>query len=152
MNPLLNPSDLSKEAVPFDKIKTEHFLPAIDQALETARQNIEKIKTAKEENFENIILGLENSSDQLDYVTHIFYALFYAHCTDDLSGIAEKVNEKLTKFSSDVSLDQELFKRVKNVFEAKDKLNLDSASMKLLEEAYKDFTRNGSLLDQGDKE
>lgn len=151
MNPLLENSKMPFEAVDFDTIKVEHFLPALETAIKQAKVELENVKKETNISFDSIILKEENSSDRLDLIVEVFYALHSAHCTDELSNIAEEFNNKLTEYSSDVSLDPELFGKIKEVYDAKDNLSLDHEQSRVLENAYRGFTRNGALLSESDK-
>lgn len=152
MNPLLEPSKLPFEAIDFNAIKVEHFLPALDETIKIAKENLEKIKQVESPTFQNVIEAMETSSDQLDLVVEVFYGLHHAHCTDDLEKISEEFSQKLTNFTSDINLDPDLFKQVKNIYDQKDKLGLKPEELMVLENTYKGFTRNGALLNESDKE
>ncbi|MAZ47697.1 MAG: peptidase M3 [Halobacteriovoraceae bacterium] len=151
MSALLNPSNLPLEAIDFNSIKTSEFLPALDEAIKEAKANLEKVKAEASPNFENIIVAEETSADKLDRVVNIFYALYSAHCTDEISAIAEEFNQKLTAYSSDVSLDAKLFSQVKTIYDQKSELKLSKEQETLLENSYLNFTRNGALLSEDDK-
>lgn len=152
MQALLTPSQLPLEAIDFHTIKTQDFLPALEVAIEHAKKNIELIKQIQQPDFENTIVAQETSADQLDQVVNIFYALYSAHCTDEISAIAEEFNQKLTAYASDVSLDEKLFLKIKEVYDKKDSLQLNSEQLTLLNNCYLDFTRNGALLAADKKE
>ncbi len=152
MSALLDPSNLPLEAIDFNAIKPADFLPALEQAIKEAKENLEKIKKVDSPNFENVIVAEETSADRLDMVTNIFYALHSAHCTEEISAIAEEFNQKLTEYSSDVSLDAELFAKVKAVYDQKDSLKLTKEQATVLENSYLGFTRNGALLNAEEKE
>ena len=151
MSALLNPSNLPLEAIDFNSIKTSEFLPALDEAIKEAKANLEKVKAEPSPDFENIIVAEETSADKLDRVVNIFYALYSAHCTDEISAIAEEFNQKLTAYSSDVSLDAKLFSQVKAIYDQKSELKLTKEQETLLENSYLNFTRNGALLSEDDK-
>ncbi len=151
-NPLLQPSTAPNQAPMFDQIKVEHFLPAIETAIEEARSNIEAIKNNDEAaNFQNTIVALECASETLGTAAGVFYNQLSAVGGDDLHALSEKIGPINAAFSSDVSLDPDLFARVKDVFDAKDTLGLNTEEMTLLEDTYKGFVRSGALLDEDQK-
>lgn len=151
-NPLLQNFDLPHQAPPFDKIKAEHFLPAVKQAIEEARGNIEAIKGASGvPNFQNTIVALETASERLGMVTGIFYNLLHCNGDDALEALAEDIGPLNANFSSDVSMDADLFARVKAVYDKKDTLGLNTEEMTLLEDTYIGFVRGGALLNDEDK-
>jgi peptidyl-dipeptidase Dcp len=151
-NPLLQNFDLPHQAPPFDKIKAEHFLPAVKQAIEEARGNIEAIKGAPgDANFENTIVALETASERLGTVTSIFYNLLHCNGDDALEKLAEEIGPLNANFSSDIAMDAQLFERVKAVHDKKDELSLNREELTLLEDTYIGFVRGGALLNDEDK-
>lgn len=151
-NPLLEEWKLPNQAPPFDKIREEHFLPAIEQAITEARGNIEKIKNAKSvPDFENTITTLETSSETLGTVTSVFYNQLSAAGTDTLHELAEKIGPLSASFSSDVLLDEKLFSRVKAVHDKRNSLSLSPEQLTLLEDTYSGFVRGGALLNEEKK-
>ena len=119
-NPLLTRSDLPNYAPTFDKIKEEHFLPAIEIAIEEAQENIEAIKACNDEpDFNNTIAALEVASETLGTASSIFYNQLSAAGTDELRNLAEQIVPINAAFSSDVMMDDDLFSRVKSVMTAR---------------------------------
>ena len=152
-NPLLDVSPNPHEAPAFDKIKAEHYLPAVKAAIEKARDNINAIKKYDNEaDFDNTIVALEESSNLLGTVTSIFYNQLTAAGTDDLETLAEEIGPLNANFSSDVALDEDLFARIKSVYDKRDTLDLNTEQQTLLEDTYIGFVRGGALLEEGKKE
>lgn len=151
MNPLLQKSTLRHGAFPFDQLKLEHFEPALGESLKDARANIEHIRTSTEKpTFENTILALETASEAMSRVTTVFYNLLHANTSDELQALAQKFGPMLASFSSDVSLDPKIFERVKAVWAERE--GLKGEDFRLTEKTYKDFARNGALLNDDKKE
>lgn len=152
-NPLLTESPLPYGAPQFDKIRTEHYLPAFEQGIKEGKAEIDAIVANTEEpDFANTIEALEFSGQTLDKVASIFYNLKEADTNDALEEIAEKISPMMTEYSMYVSLNEKLFQRVKTVWEKRDSLGLDEAQMRLLDDTYKGFVRNGANLSDADKE
>ncbi|MGZ3747498.1 MAG: M3 family metallopeptidase [Pseudobdellovibrionaceae bacterium] len=152
-NPLLEKFTLKDQAVPFDLIKEEHFLPALDEAIKKAQQNIEAIKKNKTEpSFENPIVALETCRELVERVVGVFGNLESAHASEAHQALAKEIYPKYTTFASDVSLDEEIFKKVKLVYDKRNSLDLSKEQLKLLEKTYLSFSRNGALLDNEGKE
>lgn len=152
-NPLLQDWDAPNHAPPFDRIAEAHFLPAIEQAIAAARENIATIKADKgAPGFENTIVALETASETLGVVSSAFYNQLSAAGTDGLHALAEKIGPLSASFSSDVLLDEMLFARVKAVHDKKQALKLTAEQETLLDETYSGFVRNGALLDKAGKE
>lgn len=152
-NPLLNPSTLPNFAPAFDQVRNEHYLPAIEQAIVEARRNIDAIKQNKAPpDFENTIVALENASETLSAVASVFYNMLSAIGGDALHALAGQIGPLNANFSSDVALDADLFKKIREVHDTIDKSALRSEQAMLLDETYKGFVRGGALLDERSKQ
>ena len=151
-NPLLSESSAPFGAPEFDKIENEHYLPAFEAGIAEAKAEIDAIVANQEEpTFENTIEAMEYAGATLDRVAGIFYNLMEANTNDQMQAIAEQVAPMLTEYSMYVSLNNDLFQKVKAVYEKKDELGLDKDQMTLLEDNYKGFVRGGANLSDEDK-
>lgn len=151
MNPLLTDSTLPYGAPQFDKIKTEHYLPAFEQAITEAKAEIDAIVNNQDApTFENTIAALDEAGGRLNDAAGIFYNLMEADTNDQMQDIAEKVSPMMTEYSMYVSLNEPLFARVKAVHESAEGLEPDQA--RLLEKTWKSFVRSGANLGAEDKE
>ena len=152
-NPLLTESTCPYGAPQFDKIKNEHYVPAFKAGIEEAKAEIDAIVANSEApDFENTIEALEYSGRTLDRVSGIFYNLMEADTDDEMQAIAEEISPLMTEYSMYVSLNKPLFERIREVYLKKDSLGLDKEQMRLLEETYESFARNGANLSDEDKE
>jgi len=152
-NPLLKESSAPFGAPEFDKIKNEHYLPAFEAGIAEAKAEIDAIVANQEEpTFENTIEAMEVSGQTLNNVAGIFFNLMEANTNDEMQQIAETVSPMLTEYSMYVSLNADLFQKVKAVYEKRNELGLDPDQMKLLEDNYKGFVRGGANLSDEDKE
>lgn len=152
-NPLLQPFTNKDQAVPFDKIKVEHYIPALDEAIALAKKNIETIKNQTEApSFKNTIEALESASELSDTISGIYSNLEVANASPELQALAVEIYPKLTALSSDIALDEAIFQRVKAVYDQRADLNLNIEQTRLLEKTYLSFARNGALLNAADKE
>ena len=135
------------EYAPFSKIKTEDYKPAILEAVELAKEEINEIVKAEENpTFSNTIEALEYSGKKLDRITSIFFNINSAETNEEIQKIAQEVSPVLSEFKNDVILNKDLFQRIKYVFDTKETLNLDKEQSTLLDKKYKAFTRNGANL------
>lgn len=150
-NPLLTESPLPFGAPQFDKIQNEHYLPAFKAALEEAKAEIDAIVANPDEpDFVNTIEAMEYSGRTLNNIASIFFNLMEANTDDTMQAIAEEVSPMMTDFSMYVSLNKPLFERVKAVYQKRESLGLAQDQMRLLEESYKSFVRNGANLSEED--
>ena len=151
-NPLLTESPLPFGAPQFDKIENEHYLPAFEEGIAEAKAEIDAIVANEEEpTFENTIEAMEFAGGKLNSAASVFYALMEAHTNEEMQQIAEQLSPMLTEYSMYVSLNADLFERVKAVYEKRNELGLDVDQMKLLEDNYKGFVRGGANLSDEDK-
>ncbi len=138
---------------PFSKIKTEDFLPAFKLAIDKAKLEIDAIVNNSEvPSFENTIEALDYSGEELDRISSIFFNLNSAETKHAIQKTAQEVSPLLSEFSNDIMLNEELFKRVKAVYEQKPELELTTEQETLLDKKYKSFSRNGANLTEAEKE
>ena len=141
------------DTAPFSQIKNEDFEPAFEQAIKDAKQEVKDIiNNTEEATFENTLEAMAFSGMQLDRISNIFFNLNSAETNEELQKIAQVVAPKLSEFGNDITLNPDLFKRVKAVYDKKDALNLTAEQLMLLEKSYKGFVRNGALLSDSEKE
>lgn len=146
-NPFLTEFQTEHGVPPFDKIKLEHYEPAFLKGIEEQNANIDAIVNNSEApTFENVIVALDNSSPILDRVSAIFYNMTEAETTDDLKELSIKLAPTLSEHSDNISLNQDLFKKVDAVYQQKDALGLTTEQQRLLEETHKGFVRSGANL------
>ena len=152
MNILLKPFNGPFNTAPFSKIKTKDFLPAIKTGIKDAKAEINAIITAEEgPTYKNTIEALEFSGEQLDRISSIFFNLNSAETNEEIQKIAQKVSPLLSEFSNDITLNEDLFKRIKAVYESKKDLKLTTEQETLLDKKYKSFSRNGANLPEDKK-
>ena len=137
---------------PFDQIKNEHYLPAIDSGIALARAEVAAI-TAKEEapTFANTIVPYDRGGQLLNKVAYVFYSQTSANTNDTLENLQMEIAPKVSAFSDEILLNAPLFQRIKTVYENRDSEQLTEEERFLLENLYKSFVRNGALL-QGEEQ
>lgn len=146
-NPFFEKYTTPYGTVPFDKIKTEHYEPAIREGIRQQAAEIDAIVNNPEApTFANTILAYEKSGELLDRVTTVFGNLRSAETNDDLQTLAQEMMPLLSEHSNNINLNEELFKRVKAVYNQKEQLNLTPEQTKLLENIYDGFIRRGANL------
>ncbi|MFN4144196.1 MAG: M3 family metallopeptidase [Runella sp.] len=151
-NPLLQPFDTPHQTAPYDKVKPEHFMPALKAAMEEGKAEINKIVAQKAKpTFENTIVALEQSGKKLGTIRGILFHLNGAETNPQIQNIVREASPLLTEYANDIMLNPQLFARVKTVWDNRSKLKLDAESAMLLEKTYKNFARNGANLSEADK-
>ena len=140
------------DTAPFSQIKLADYQPAFEENIAKARAEIDTITNNPEiPTFKNTIVALDFSGENLDRLSSIFFNLNSAETSDEMQKIAQDVSPLLTAFGNDISLNEDLFKRVKCVYDQKDKLTLTPEQATLLDKKYKSFARNGALLSDDKK-
>ncbi|MGN0022401.1 MAG: M3 family metallopeptidase [Sphingobacterium hotanense] len=147
------PFNTPHDTAPFSSINQADFIPAFDEVIAETREEIDRLVANPDTaTFENTIAALAFSGMRLDRISNIFFNLHSAETNDELDKIAQEVAPKLSKLSNDITLNFDLFERIKAIYEQKDSLNLNAEQLMLLEKNYKDFVRNGALLTEDKKQ
>ena len=141
------------ESVPFSEINNKEFLPAIEILIDQTKREISEIETNSDfPSFENTIEALENSGEQLDRVTSVLFNLNAAETNDEIQQITEKVSPLLAALANEITLNGNLFRKVKWVYDNHDPNELNEEQKMLLRKSYKSFKRNGADLDKEKKQ
>lgn len=144
-NPFLTEWDTPYGVPPFDQIKTEHYLPAFEEAMAQQKAEIDSIVNNPEApTFENTVEALEYSGALLDKVSAVFFNLSECENNAEMEAIAEAISAPLSKHSDDISLNAKLFERIKAVYDKRDSSGLSWQEIRLTEETYKGFVRGGA--------
>lgn len=152
-NPLYTEFKGKYNAVPFSAIQPRHYEPAIERGIRIAQDEIEAICSNSETpTFENTIVALERCGKDLDRVLNVFYPLTSALSDDEMMDISMRVAPELSEYSTSITLNERLWNRIKQVYEEKDKYELDAEDTMLLTETYDSFRRSGALLEAQDRE
>lgn len=152
-NPFLTAYHTPFETTPFHLIKTEHFEPAIEEGMKVHNQEVDAIIHCPDEpTFHNTIVALEKSGSLLDRVSTVFGNLLSAETSDELEAIAERVMPRLSEHSNNISLNEKLFARIKQVYDETDKEGLTPEERMLLQNTYNGFIRSGANLAPEQKE
>jgi peptidyl-dipeptidase Dcp len=153
MNPLLEKFDTPYGVPPFDLIENVHFLPAFKEGIKLQNEEIDAIVNNSETaTFDNTIAALDYSGALLGQVSSIFYNISSANTSEEIQQIAKELVPLMSAHRSGISLNADLFARIKSVYDGKDKMELSGEQSKLLEKTYKRFIRNGANLDESSKE
>jgi peptidyl-dipeptidase Dcp len=146
-NPFFTDYNTPFETPPFDRIKYEHYMPAFQKGMEEEKKEVAAIiENPEPPTFQNTIEPLERSGYLLEKVRNVLFSLQSAELTDEIQNIANDVTPLLSKHRDDINLDERLFKRVKVVYEQREKLELTTEQAKLLDDTYKNFVRGGANL------
>ena len=153
MNPFFQAYNTPFNVPPFDKIKTEHFKPAILEGISTHQAEINVIaNNMQPATFENTILAMENAGELLSNVNIVFSNLNSANTNKEIQDIAKEMAPNLSAHRDNIYLNEKLFAKVKTLWDKKETLGLNLEQAKILDNAYKDFVRSGANLSNADKE
>lgn len=138
---------------PFNDIRPEHYMPAFEEGIKQGLAEIDAIvNNPAKPTFKNTIEAYEKSGELLSVVAGCFYNLTSAETNDELQAIAMELSPKMSEYSASIRLNEGLFKRIKAVYDQKDKLKLNPAQQKLLEDIYESFANNGANLNPEQKQ
>ncbi len=152
-NPFFEKYSTPHGTIPFDKIKNEHYEPAIREGINRHDAEIEAIiNNPAAPTFANTIAAYEKSGRLLNHVSTVFGNLLSAETNDDMQELAKTIMPLLSEHSNNVTLNEKLFARIKTVYQQKEQLNLTGEQTKLLEDIYNSFIRSGANLEGEDKE
>ncbi len=153
MNPFFQAYDTPFNVPPFDKIKNEHFKPAILEGISSHQAEINAIaNNTQPTTFENTILAMENAGELLSNVNTVFSNLNSANTNKEIQNIAKEMAPNLSAHRDNIYLNEKLFAKVKMLWGKKETLGLNLEQAKILDNAYKDFVRSGANLSNADKE
>lgn len=153
INPLLSDFTDTFGTAPFDKIKPENFMPAINEGIKQGNAEIESIISNKEAaTFENTIEAYEKSGRLLSSTRTLLGHLNSAETNDDIQKVKRESSPIVTEYYNSITLNDALFARIKSVYDKKSELNLDIEQTTLLDDIYNSFSKNGANLNKQDKE
>ena len=151
-NPFLTPYTNDYKIPPFDQIQVSDFIPAIKAGIEEQKQNIRTIVVNRAvPDFQNTILPLENLSPILDRVSQVFYHYDSALSTDEFAQMAEEAIPLLNEAANQVNLDEELFKKIKAVYDRRNEMGLTPVQIRVVEKYYREFAEQGAALPEDKK-
>ena len=152
-NPFFKKYNTEFEIPPFSKIDESDFMPAFTMGIEAHKKEIDSIiKNSENPSFENVIIALEKSGSLLDRVGAVFFNLSGSTSNEEIQNIEKDISPILSQHYDSISLNPKIFKKIKYLWDNIDNLNLSIEERKILEEKYKNFIRNGALLEGDDKE
>lgn len=150
-NPFFKPFTES-EAIPFSRIDTSHFLPAIRRGIDLQLKEYDAIASSPEEpTVENTLMALEYSGADLTRVLEVFYPMTSAMLTDELMAIDEEVTPLLTTHSLALWQNEKIWQRIKSLYDRRESLRLDTPTLRLLTDYYEAFVSGGAMLEATDK-
>jgi len=152
-NPFFNKYETPFQVPPFDEIKPEHFLPAIKEGIKLQIAEIDAIiKKSETPDFNNTILPYDNSGELLSNVSKVFGNLNGANTNPVMQKLAREITPIMTQHHDNISLNPELFKKIKSVYDRRKDLNLDADQLRVVEKIYNDFVRGGANLSASDQQ
>ncbi len=151
-NPFMTEYTTKYKIPPFEKIAYSEYVEAVKAGIEQHNAEIRAIIVRRDRaDFDNTILALDNSGRLLSKVQYVYYALAESDGTPEMEKVSEVIRPLLTAHSDEVSMNAELFKKVKAVYDNQKLFNLTRPQQRLLEKTYMGFVRNGALLSDADK-
>ena len=151
-NPFYAPSTLPYQAPPFDKIKDDDYIPAMDAGMAEEQKEMEAIaNNPAPPTFENTIVAMEKSGRLLRRVQGAFFTVVSANENPTLQKVRATEAPKLAAHQDAILLNDKLFQRVSTIYNERKSLNLDPESLRLVEYDYDQFVHAGAKLNEADK-
>ena len=151
-NPILQRWDTPYQTPPFSSISNKHYRPAFQEALKIAEANIDAIADQNEEpTFDNTIKAMEEADEMLERVSSLLFNLNECNTNPELQKLVLELSPLLTRYSNKVYMNENLFCRVKNIYQTRDDIHFDGEQRQLIEKIYLRFIRNGVNLDNDTK-
>lgn len=152
-NPFMAPYTTPYSIPPFDQIQYADYMPAIREGIKEYKQEIDAIiRNRATPDFENTILAMEQAGKLLNKVMLVFSSLDETESSDEMVAISEEAYPLYSQCSDEIMMNDQLFQRVKAVYDRRNDMGLSAPEIRAVEETYKRFTRNGALLSKSDKE
>jgi len=151
-NPFAERSRLPFGAPPLDRIRDEDFAPAIEEGMRRHLREVEEIAACGDApTFENTLVALERAGELLTRVLKTFGALTSANTNDTLQQVQSDQAPKLAAHNDAILLNDELFRRVRDVYDRREGLGLTPEQRYLVERYHLEFIRAGAELPEPDK-
>ena len=151
-NPFFTPYNTPFDTPPFDRIQNAHFLPAVQEGIKRQQAEIDAIVVvSKPATFQNTIEAMDLSGQFLERVAFVFYSNLESITSKELQELAAQIAPLVSAHQDNILLNGKLFARVKAVHDRRARLKLAPAQLYLLENTYRQFVRNGALLDETQK-
>jgi peptidyl-dipeptidase Dcp len=152
-NPFFTPSDRPYQLPPFQAITEDDFLPAYERGMAEHRAEVDAITGSTEPPTpDNTLVALERSGRVLARVRAVFENLTAADTNPALQQIEQEVAPRLAAHRDAILLDRRLYERVEQLYEQRDRFDLDPESRWLLERYRTDFGRAGAQLSGPDQD
>lgn len=151
-NPFFVESTLPYHAPRFDVIRNEDYQPAIEEGMRQQLAEIDAIaKQMEPPTFDNTITAMEKSGALLTRVYKAYNGVFGANTNDTLQKVQEIVAPKLAAHNDAIYLNDQLYQRVKGLYDRRESSTLTPEQKVLLERYNRDFVRAGAQLSETDK-
>jgi peptidyl-dipeptidase Dcp len=146
-NPFLTEYQTPFKTVPFDQIKTEHYLPAFEAGMKEQLEEIDAIVNNEETpTFQNTILPYDKSGETMNRVSNVFFNILECNSDDELQALAEQVMPMLSKHGDAIAMNPKLFEKIDYVYQHRDEMGLDDQQIRVVEKYHQDFVRSGAAL------
>lgn len=151
-NSLMTKSENKHGIESFDKLTVDDYREAIKDGIARQAARVKAIAESKEApTFLNTIAALDKSGEELDRAEGTFGPLSSSNSTEETRALDKEISPLLSSHSDDIYMNQQLFNRVKKVYDEADSTTLNKEQRKLVENIYKRFERNGANLSEADK-
>ncbi|MBQ0929903.1 M3 family metallopeptidase [Ideonella sp. 4Y16] len=151
-NPLFSISPLPLQYPPFDRIRDEHFAPALERGMAEQLAEIQAIvDNPAAPSFDNTLVALERSGRLLSRTTTLLFSLLGVDANPARQQLQRDYAARLAAHRDAVQLNPRLFARVDAVYARRDEAAPNAEARRLVERVRLDMVRAGALLDDTQK-
>jgi peptidyl-dipeptidase Dcp len=137
---------------PFDQVRVEHFVPALETAMAQSLAEIDRIaNNPAAPTFQNTIEALEGNGRALDRVSTSYGIWSSTMNGPEFAAVEREMAPRLAAFSDQITQNEALFRRVAAVYQSPDTARLTPEQRRLAWRSYTNFVRAGAQLDAPSK-
>lgn len=138
---------------PFDKVTPEIFPEAIQFGIDEQRREVLAIANNSEApTFANTVEALEKAGERLDRVLSVYSVMTSNMTNPAYQALDKEWSPKLSAASDEITLNPQLFQRIKAVYDARQSAGLDAKQQRLVTRLYESFVRRGANLNEEQKQ
>ncbi|MDE7438466.1 MAG: M3 family metallopeptidase [Muribaculaceae bacterium] len=152
-NPLIDGSQLPFGTMPLSKLTPAQYEEGVMEGIKLQNQEIDAITRQRSvPTFENTIVALDRSGTVLNRALLALSNLENASGEPEMMEVMAKITPALSEHSSNIMLNEQLWNRVKQVYDNKDKdTSLTPEDQRLIDKTYLSFVLSGADLKGEDR-
>ena len=143
-----NPLLAVRFEIPFDRIRTEHVEPAIQELIADAQGRMDAVPAeAGVRTYANTMAAMERATERLDYAMTVVRHIESVATSPELRTVFNNVQPAVSAFYSSIPLNEAIWKALKAFSETEEAAQLTGAKRRFLLKTLDSFRRHGAELD-----